>query len=120
MADLESFLAARKLTAEDLEQSRSQAAPLPANLLMSEERNNEARAHLNAYPLDTNDVQRERMHMLTTFFTNMQDSCYDKCAEDNDFTFLSIREGKCFRNCITKVSYYYPTLKTNLKDASFR
>tara|TARA_B110000305_G_C18961626_1_gene413026 strand:+ start:148 stop:507 length:360 start_codon:yes stop_codon:yes gene_type:complete len=87
---------------------------------MSEERNNEARAHLNAYPLDTNDVQRERMHMLTTFFTNMQDSCYDKCAEDNDFTFLSIREGKCFRNCITKVSYYYPTLKTNLKDASFR
>ena len=110
MADLESFLAARKLTAEDLGKNKTKAAPLPAQLLFTPEKAKEARAHLNAYPLDTNDVKRERMHLLTTFYTNMQDACFDKCAEDNDFTFLSIREGKCFRNCVTKASYYYPTL----------
>ena len=60
------------------------------------------------------------MHMLTTMYSSFQDACYEKCAEDNDLTYLSIREGKAFRNCITKVSYFYPTLKTNLQDASFR
>ena len=58
--------------------------------------------------------------MLTTFFTRVQDACYDKCDTHNDLTFLTIQEGKCFRNCITKMNYYYPTLQTNLRDASYK
>ena len=58
--------------------------------------------------------------MLTTLYENVHDSCYEKCAQNNDLTFMSIHEGKCFRNCLTKFSYFYPTLKANLMDASFR
>ena len=60
------------------------------------------------------------MHHVTSLFSNVHDACYDKCATNNDLTFMSVQEGKAFRNCITKFSYWYPTLGTNLKDASFR
>ena len=72
------------------------------------------------YPLDQNDSTRERLHLMTSFYTSMHDACYDKCAQNNDLTFLSIQEGKCFRNCLTKVSYYYPTIQTNLQGAAFK
>ena len=65
-------------------------------------------------------MTRERLHMLTSLYENVHDACYDKCAQSNDLTFMSIQEGKCFRNCITKFSYFYPSLTANLKDASFR
>ena len=47
------------------------------------------------------------------------DGCFEKCATDNDLTFLSIQEAKCFRNCIAKYSYFYPSLSFNLRDSGF-
>ena len=90
------------------------AAPTPAELLQTPEALAELQSRLSAYPLDRNDLTRERLHLLTSFYSSMHDACFDKCSSNNDLTFLSIQEGRCFRNCLTKVSYYYPTIKTNL------
>ena len=75
---------------------------------------------LQHYPLERQDAQREKMHMVTSLYSNVHEACFDKCAVNNELTFMSVNEGKCFRNCITKFSYWHPTLGQNLKDASFR
>ena len=59
------------------------------------------------------------MTLLSSMYQNIQSACFDKCVEDNDEPFLTIKEGKCYRNCITKISYFYPTLHRNLENAKF-
>ena len=70
--------------------------------------------------MDVNDVRREKIHLFNSLMQQAYFSCYDSCKENNELTYLSIKEGKCFRNCITKVGYFYPTLNFNLRDASYR
>ena len=51
----------------------------------------------------------------------LQDNCFDLCNnEGSDLPFLSVPEGLCFRNCITKFAVFYPTLQQNLAHADFR
>ena len=51
----------------------------------------------------------------------LHESCFGICAtQQPDLPFLSVSEGLCFRNCITKFSVFYPTLRRNLESADFR
>ena len=48
---------------------------------------------------------------MTSKIEHTQDACYDMCEQDNNLTFLGIQEGKCFRNCVTKIGYMVPALQ---------
>ena len=51
----------------------------------------------------------------------LHENCYDICAtKAPQLPFLSVQEGSCLRNCITKFSVFYPTLRNNLATADFR
>jgi hypothetical protein len=50
----------------------------------------------------------------------LTDNCFAKCEQANEAPFMTVSEGLCFRNCITKFNAFYPTLKSNLVDAPFR
>ena len=50
----------------------------------------------------------------------LHENCFDICAtKAPELPFLSLQEGLCFRNCVTKFSVFYPTLRTNLETADF-
>ena len=59
------------------------------------------------------------MTLLTSMYQQLQGQCFKKCVDDNDVAFMTINEGKCFRNCMTKMSYFHPTLRRNLEGARF-
>lgn len=44
----------------------------------------------------------------------LQENCFEACGDKAELPFLSVQEGLCFRNCITKFSVFYPTLRRNL------
>lgn len=50
----------------------------------------------------------------------LNDNCFDICDKQTELPFLSVQEGLCFRNCISKFSVFYPTLGRNLEHADFR
>ena len=51
----------------------------------------------------------------------LHENCFDICAtRAPELPFLSLQEGLCFRNCVTKFSVFYPTLKRNLETADYR
>ena len=51
----------------------------------------------------------------------LHENCFEACANNkSDLPFLSVTEGLCFRNCVTKFSVFYPTLQANLATADFR
>ncbi len=51
----------------------------------------------------------------------LHENCYDICAtKAPELPFLSVQEGNCVRNCMTKFSVFYPTLQQNLAHADFR
>ena len=51
----------------------------------------------------------------------LHENCYDICGNKApELPFLSVQEGSCMRNCITKFSVFYPTLKVNLEHADYR
>ena len=51
----------------------------------------------------------------------LHDNCFDICAtKAPELPFLSVQEGTCMRNCITKFSVFYPTLRINLEHADYR
>ena len=33
---------------------------------------------------------------------------------------MSLQEGYCYRNCITKYITWFPTIKTNLREAAYK
>jgi hypothetical protein len=49
----------------------------------------------------------------------LNDRCFEVCEKPTDLPFLSVQEGLCYRNCISKFSVFYPTLGRNLKHADF-
>ena len=51
----------------------------------------------------------------------LHENCFGICANKApELPFLSVQEGVCFRNCVTKFSVFYPTLRQNLATADFR
>ena len=59
------------------------------------------------------------MTSLTSFMMNANFACYDKCNTVNDLTFMSIKEGKCYRNCISKLNYYMPTIRPAIEGTAY-
>lgn len=49
----------------------------------------------------------------------LHDTCVDVCGDKANLPFLSLQEGLCFRNCLTKFSNFFPTLQPNLQSAEF-
>ena len=51
----------------------------------------------------------------------LHENCFDLCAtKAPELPFLSVQEGTCMRNCVTKFSVFYPTLKIGLEHADYR
>ena len=51
----------------------------------------------------------------------LHETCFDICAtKAPELPFLSVQEGMCMRNCVTKFSVFYPTLRINLEHADYR
>ena len=51
----------------------------------------------------------------------LHENCFDLCAtKAPELPFLSVQEGVCMRNCVTKFSVFYPTLRVNLEHADYR
>ena len=71
------------------------------------------------FPLNMEDMRRERFHSMSSLFEQVHDACFDQCRTDNDLTFLSVKEGRCYRNCVTKISYFQPSLAGNLRGTAY-
>lgn len=50
----------------------------------------------------------------------LHENCFEICGNKSELPFLSVQEGLCFRNCMTKFAVFYPTLRQNLDHADFR
>ena len=69
------------------------------------------------YPLDTQDVRRQRLTNMASFYEHAQDACFDLCEDKkSDLTFLSIKEGKCLRNCVMKIGYLMPAVQKSFGE----
>ena len=47
-------------------------------------------------------------------------ACYTACLKKEDFTILTVEEGMCFRNCLTKFGVWYKTFPQASMDAQFK
>ena len=92
---------------------------MPIDKFISEEDVQRRMKLLQKHPLSENDVRRERCHSLATFLESVHDACYLQCGVNNGYTFLSVKEGKCFRNCITKVAYHQPALRESAQESAY-
>ena len=63
---------------------------------------------MDRFPLSQNDHKRFRMTDTTHWLESAHNACFDVCEQNNELTFLSIQEGKCFRNCISKLNFLTP------------
>ena len=76
---------------------------------------------MDSYPYTSYDQYRQRSDLLGHLSEALHENCFKICAtKAPELPFLSVQEGLCFRNCITKFSVFYPTLKENLVTADFR
>ena len=64
------------------------------------------------------DMYNLRAENLASLTTHLHGSCFDYCTDRTDVPFMTIKEGLCFRNCITKFSVWYPTLGANIQDSA--
>ncbi len=76
---------------------------------------------MDSYPFTSYDMYRQKSDILGYMSEALHDSCYEICAtRAPELPFLSVQEGSCMRNCITKFSVFYPTLRVNLESADYR
>ena len=67
------------------------------------------------------DQYRQKSDILGFMSEALHDNCFGLCAtKAPELPFLSVPEGLCFRNCITKFSVFYPTLRRNLETADYK
>ena len=71
-------------------------------------------------PYSVEDVYYNKVENLANTADVLSANCFIKCEKPNDAPFMSTTEGICFRNCMTKFSVFYPSLRANLVDAAFR
>ena len=64
--------------------------------------------------MSVHDKKRVETTALTQWIENGHEGCLNACSVDNELTFLSIHEGRCFRNCLLKLNHIWPSLKENL------
>lgn len=67
------------------------------------------------------DQYRGNAEVLEAMAESLHSNCYEACGQQsNDLTFLSLSEGLCFRNCLTKFGVFFPTLRQNLQSAEYQ
>ena len=69
---------------------------------------------LERYPFTTNDVDNFRINQLTQWAQASHEACFDLCEQNNELTFMSIEEGSCMRNCVSKLNFMTPYLNKRL------
>ena len=74
---------------------------------------------MNAYPYSAEDQYNQKLEIFTVLGRELQENCFNACAKPNDLTFLTIQEGMCLRNCITKFSLWYNTFGDASADAAY-
>lgn len=74
---------------------------------------------MDEYPYTAEDMYELKVANMANFARAVQTNCFDSCATRYDVPMLTVQEGMCFRNCITKFSTWLPTLPGNLQNASF-
>jgi hypothetical protein len=72
---------------------------------------------ITRFPYSVEDNYYNHIENLSNLAEMFTDQCFTKCSEVEDVPCLTIQEGLCFRNCMTKFCTWYPTLKANLVDA---
>ena len=76
---------------------------------------------MDSYPFTSYDQYRQRSDIIGFMSEALHENCYDICAtKAPELPFLSVQEGTCMRNCVTKFSVFYPTLRNNLENADYR
>ena len=118
---MDSFLQQRKASGESLMEARNEAISslndqMPGEKLLSDKQRREMKHRIDNYPLSVQDVRREKLTLAASFMEHTHDRCFDMCEQANDLTFLSIPEGKCFRNCITKIGYLLPAVHKSFQQ----
>ena len=74
---------------------------------------------MDEYPYTAEDMFELRVANMTDFSRSVHMNCFDSCAQRQDVPLLTVGEGLCFRNCITKFSTWLPTVEGNLQNAAF-
>jgi hypothetical protein len=69
---------------------------------------------IDAFPNRALDVFRAKIDVIGHLTETIQEQCFTKCAQHDEIPLLSLQEGYCFRNCVTKISSFYPSLQNNL------
>lgn len=59
-----------------------------------------------------------RAKNLASLTEHLHDACFNQCGKRDDVPFMTVQEGLCYRNCVTKFSVWYPTLGENIKDSA--
>mmetsp|Transcript_18241 Transcript_18241/g.17369 ORF Transcript_18241/g.17369 Transcript_18241/m.17369 type:complete len:119 (+) Transcript_18241:149-505(+) len=72
-----------------------------------------------AFPINHFDVFRLKVDVSVHAMEQFHENCYNICTDHTDLPFVSYQEGTCLRNCITKFTLFYPTLKENLQHSDF-
>ena len=75
---------------------------------------------LNAFPYSSEDVYWNKCDNLSNLAETIHENCYDKCQGNYGLAMMSLQEGYCYRNCITKYVTWFPTIKTNLREAPYK
>ena len=71
--------------------------------------------------MNSYDQYRQKSDLLGHFSEVLHENCFEACAtKAPELPFLSVQEGLCFRNCVTKFSVFYPTLQVSLQNSDFR
>jgi len=111
-AGLKQFLDERKI---DLEQMAKDASQGPSAKQLREFA--ATKSGHDEIPDKVEDYFLMKMKKNTMLIKNLQDNCFEKCAQSWDAGMLTYNEGLCVRNCFTKFGNWYPTLNYNMRDA---
>ena len=71
------------------------------------------------FPLNENDGTRMLVTANTQWMEAAHGGCLELCEQNNDLTFLSISEGKCFRNCLSKLNFLTPTFQISYINSGY-
>ena len=121
--NMEDFLAGRKATKESLLAAREEAvksleSQMPFSKIYTEQERAMITQRMQNYPMDTQDITRQKCTAGATLFEQTHEACYNLCADNgNDMAFMSIGEGKCLRNCFTKTGYVFPAVQKSLRQS---
>ena len=59
-----------------------------------------------------------RCQNLANFMRHSTHNCFQKCAAREDVPMLTVKEGLCFRNCITKLGSFVPSVSDSMQNTS--